>query len=206
MEEPTTENQTESGEEIQLAPECGNCGSRTDWESFVDESGEERWFSICGCGQMTAFLPEHPEAELKDPLAAYLLGLGRPVFPATPPWIRLFLNTIQGRRPVRWRYAWQDCPKCGASVRMGMQAYPRAAVLGICMLCLSCGYVTASYSNPMRNLVETPMTGTEWAPACPAVRRLRDCIHRSRMVLFTDGWGSPAVGTADDGRDWIPSE
>ena len=38
-------DKTETGGEgmIELAPECGNCGSRTDWqwESLVDESGED---------------------------------------------------------------------------------------------------------------------------------------------------------------------
>ena len=206
MEEQRTENQTGS-EDGQLAPKCGNCGSKSEWESLVDESGEERWFSICGCGQMAAFLPEQPDAELKDPLATYLLGPGRPIFPESPPWIRLFLNTIRRSRSVCWRFVRQDCPKCGTSVRMGMQAYPRPAVLGICTLCLSCGYVTATYSNRARNVAEEPVTGTEWAPACPAVRRLRDCIHRSCFVLFTDGWGNPATAaTDDDSGDWIPSD
>ncbi|MGH3018303.1 MAG: hypothetical protein ACRDLU_08015, partial [Gaiellaceae bacterium] len=101
MEEQRTDEERR-GETV--APASENCGSRTKWESLVDGVGEERWFSICGCGQMAAFLPEQPQASIDDPLAAYLVGLGRPIFSATPPWMRLFLNTVQGQRPVRWRY------------------------------------------------------------------------------------------------------
>jgi len=73
-------------------------------------------------------------------------------------------------------------------------------VLGLCSLCLSCGYVTASYSIPKR-LTDSVMSGAEWTPPCPAVQRLRDCARRPRIALFTDGWGSPS---ADEWTDWIP--
>ncbi len=196
-----TENEVGAeGEVRECTPTCPNCGSRRQWESLIDDAGEERWLTICPCGHMEAFLPDQPHVQAKDPLRAYLLGPGRDIFPAAPPWIRLFLSTIKEPRPIRWSYVWQKCPSCGTAVRMGMQAYPRGVVLGLCSLCLSCGYVTASYSIPKR-LTDSVMSGAEWTPPCPAVQRLRDCALRSRMVLFADGWGSPSTG---EWTDWIP--
>jgi hypothetical protein len=186
--------------DVELASGCGNCDGRTEWESLVDDDGEERWFSICSCGQMATFLPEQPHVKPKDPLRAYLRGLARPILPETPPWIRLFLNTIQQPCPIRWRYAWQSCPHCQTAVRMGMQACPRAGVFAVCSLCLSCGYVTTSYKLP-RRVTPFELSGTEWAPACPAVQRLRDCALRPHAALRTDGWSY----SGGDWSDWIPN-
>lgn len=207
MDEDIDANQIEENEtggeaaDVDLAPECGNCGSRTDWEweSLVDESGEERWLSICSCGQMAAFLPDQPHVQPKDPLRAYLRGLERPIFSETPPWVRLFLQTVQQPNPIRWRYVWQGCLRCKASIRLGMQAYPRVNVSAACTLCLSCGYVTASYTLP-QPVTESVFRGSEWSPACPAVQRLRDCALRPHIAACVDGWRYPG-----DWSDWLAS-
>jgi hypothetical protein len=196
------QNQTGGeADDTALAPECGNCGSRTDWqfESLVDESGEERWLSICACGQMAAFLPDQPDVQAQDPLTAYLLGRARPAVSESPPWIRLFLQTVQQRTPVRWRYFWEGCPRCKASIRLEMNASPRPNVVATCTLCLSCGYVTASHTRPGK-VTQSTTRGSTWDPACPAVQRLRASALRPYMALTIDGWRYPG-----DWSNWLAS-
>jgi hypothetical protein len=169
------------------APACPVCGGRPRWQSLLDGE-EERWLATCRCGRMRAFLPEQPALDPEDPLRAFLLGPGRPIFPPSPPWVRLFLASVEGPDPVRWRYCHAPCPSCGASATFGLQACPRPNVFAICTLCLSCGRATASYSRSSRGLVEAPADGSEWLPACPAVQRLRECLHRPYSLLRTEGW------------------
>lgn len=166
-------------------PVCG--GSSPRWESVL-EGEEERWLSTCRCGRMRAFPPEQPALDPEDPLRAFLVGPGRPVFPPAPPWVRLFLASVEGPNPVRWRYSHGRCRGCGASAGFGMQAYPRPGTLAVCTLCMACGHVTAEYSKPAQGLVEAPVEGGQWAPPCPAVQRLRDCLHRPYMQLRVDSW------------------
>ena len=169
------------------AAACPSCGGQPSWESVLDGE-EERWLATCRCGRMRAFLPEQPALDPEDPVRAFLLGPGRPTFPPSPPWIRLFLASVEGRDAVRWRYCHGPCRGCGASASFGMQSCPRPAVFAICTLCVACGHVTASYSNPARGLVEAPVEGREWAPPCPAVQRLRDCLLRPYSLLRVGGW------------------
>ncbi len=171
-----------------VAAACPVCGGRTPrWESVL-EGDEERWLSICRCGRMRAFLPGQPELEPVDPLRAFLLGPGRPVFPAAPPWVRLFLASVEGPDPVRWRFCHGPCLACGASAGFGMQACPRPGTLALSALCLACGNATVEYSKPALGLVEAPLAGRDWAPPCPAVQRLRDCVYRGYSLLRVDGW------------------
>jgi hypothetical protein len=140
----------------------------------------------------TLVLGEERHGPLRDPLRADLFGLAKPTFPETPAWVRLFLSTVSGPRSIRWRYVWQACPRCQTAVRMGLQSYRRYGVFAVCSLCLACGYVTACYQLPPRVSL-SDFAGGDWFPACPAVKRLRDCVPRPYMVLFSDGWGSPTV-------------
>ena len=133
------------------------------WESLVD-GDEERWLAVCRCGRMRAFLPEQPALDPDDPLRAFLLGVGRPIFPPSPPWIRLFLASVEGPNPVRWRFCHAPCPRCGASASFGLQACPRPSVFAVCTLCLACGLATAQYSKPARGLVEAPAEGASGRP------------------------------------------
>jgi hypothetical protein len=176
-----------TSEEGREATVCPACGRQPRWES-LHEGEEERWLAVCGCGRIGTFLPEQPALAPEDPLRAYLAGPGRPIFPASPPWARLFLASVEGANPVRWRYCHESCPRCGAAASFGLQACPRPSVFAICTLCLSCGRVTASYSKPARGLIEAPVEGLEWAPPSPAVQRLRDCLHRPYSLLRVDGW------------------
>ena len=181
MDEPETELRGPA------APACPACGGNPRWEPLVDGE-EERWLAVCRCGRMRTFLPEQPDLDPDDPLRAFLLGPGRPIFPPTPPWIRLFLASLEGPNPVRWRFCHGACPHCGASASFGLQACPRPNVFAVASVCLSCGRVTATYSKPARGLVESPVDGREWTPPCPAVQRLRDCLHRPYSLLRADGW------------------
>ncbi len=176
---------------------CPVCGGRPLWESLVDGE-EERWFAVCRCGRLRAFLPGQPALDPEDPLRAFLLGPGRPLFPPSPPWVRLFLASVETANPVRWRYCHGPCLACGARAGFGMQACPRPGTLALCALCLACGNATVEYSKPARGLVEAPLAGRGWAPPCPAVQRLRDCLHRPYMQLRVDSW---RVRARDEGGE-----
>lgn len=152
------------------------------------DAGEERWLAICRCGRMRAYLPDQPALEPDDPLRAFLLGPGRPVFPPSPPWVRLFLASIEGHDPVRWRFSHAPCRGCGANASFGFQACPRAGVFAICTLCLACGYASACHSKIGAATIEASVGGRAWAPPCVAVQRLRDCLHRPYSLLRADGW------------------
>jgi hypothetical protein len=59
-------------------------------------------------------------------------------------------------------------------------------VFAACTVCLACGHVTAGYRT--RGGPVEPAEGAAWRPACPAVQRLRDCVHRPFSLLAVDGW------------------
>lgn len=44
---------------------------------------------------------------------------------------------------------------------------------------------------------EEPAHGGAWAPACPAVQRLRDCLHRPHALLRADGWSDERTELED---------
>ncbi len=175
---------------------CESCGRHPRWETLVD-GDEERWFAACRCGRMQAFLPDAPELQPEDPLGAFLAGPGRALAPASPPWIRLFLRSLEEPNPTRWTYCPGPCPGCQAAAKFGFRACPRPFVLAMCTLCLSCGLATAAYLRPSRGMQESPATGSAWAPPCPAVQRLRDCVFRPYAVLAEGEGGSPA--------QWVPA-
>jgi hypothetical protein len=166
---------------------CASCGGTPRWESLVD-GGEERWLGVCRCGAMRACLPDQPALEPDDPLHAFLLGPGRPVFPPSPPWARVFLASVEGPDSLRWRFCHEACRACAASATFGFQACPRAGVFAICTLCLAFGYASACYSKIGTTTIEAPVGGRAWAPPCVAVQRLRDCLHRPYSLLRADGW------------------
>ena len=189
MIEPASRREAEPGA-------CPSCGRQPRWES-LDDSGEERWLAVCRCGRMQTYLPDQPGLDPEDPLRAFLLGPDRPIFPASPPWVRVFLASVEGPNPVRWRFCHEACRTCGTSAAFGFQACPRAGVFAICTLCIACGNATACYSKPGRAVFEGPVVGRTWTPPGIAVQRLRDCLHRPYSLLRVDGWcvsnsGDPA--------------
>lgn len=68
-----------------------------------------------------------------------------------------------------------------------MLAWPRPNTAAICSVCIHCGHVTASYSNPAAGTQEPMLHGSSWTPACPAVQRLRECVYRAEPVIVPDG-------------------
>jgi hypothetical protein len=159
------------------AARCPQCGELPEWESLSD-GYTERWLAVCRCGRMQAFLPDQPAVELDDPLSAFLVGPGRQVLPPTPPWIRLFMRSLQSPWNAAWRYSPEPCAACAERVCFVLQVCPRPYWLARCSLCLACGRVTSEYSQPWQNLHELGMSGSVWAPPSPAVLRLRACVFR----------------------------
>ena len=155
---------------------CSSCGGQPQWEQVDDEFGE-RWLSVCRCGRMQAFLPDQPGLEVDDPLAVFLGGANRVPWPASPPWIRLFVFS-QRELLTNWCYHPSACGACATPTLFWLQACPRPFWLATCSLCLACGRVTSQYSQPWKNQGELALTGTAWTPPCPAVQRLRDCVLR----------------------------
>ena len=137
---------------------------------------------------MRAFIPDRPELDPDDPLRAFLLGASRPIFPPSPPWARLFLASVEGPDPVRWRFCHGPCRGCGVNASFGFQACPRAGVFAVCTLCLACGHASARCSKIGTTTIEGPVGGRAWAPPCVAVQRLRDCLHRPYSLLRVVGW------------------
>jgi hypothetical protein len=156
---------------------CRTCGRPPKWESIVDYLGE-RWLGVCVCGRLDVFLPDYPHIDCDDPLQVYLAGPGRTILPATPPWLRLFMNSLEEPHNTSWKYLPGYCDRCGSSVSFGTQAWPRPGVNARYLLCLNCGEVAANQTQPWRNLSQTTI-GSAWTPACPAVKSLRDHIYRT---------------------------
>jgi len=184
--ETTSESQqTEAAEASSAAGQaCLGCGGLPVWESVVDDWGE-RWLAVCDCGRIDTFFPDrrHPEQQPSDPLTLFLQGHNRPRRPATPPWIRLFLQSVQGPRPSHWRHSPDPCEGCGARTIFGLLAWPRASIAGLCTVCLNCGSTAATYSNPRAGRNEPTLYGRAWAPASPAVQRLRECVYAASRSL-----------------------
>jgi hypothetical protein len=172
---------------------CGSCGGDPRWESLVD-GDEERWLAVCRCGRLQVFLPDRPELVPEDPLGTYLVGRALASAPASPPWVRLFLRSVEGPSPTRWRHVPGACDFCGASATFVMRASPRPWVMGVCTLCISCGRATAIYAHPSWPSSEAA-TGRTWTPPCPAVQRLRDCVFRPYAVL--------SEGRGGTGSHWV---
>jgi hypothetical protein len=106
-----------------------------------------------------------------------LAGPGVPPWPASPPWIRLFLHSLR-QQLAPWRYHPSACPACATPTLFWLQACPRPLWLATCSLCLACGRATSQYTQPWKNQGELALTGNTWTPPCPAVQRLRDCVLR----------------------------
>lgn len=173
-----------------VAAGCRSCGRPPKWESLVDYLGE-RWLAVCDCGRLDVFLPDNPGVDADDPVRVFLAGPDRHILPATPPWVRLFLSSVQEPYWTGWRYLPDPCVSCGAVVIFGTQGWPRPGVNGRYLVCLNCGQVTVNYTTLWNGHSETT-SGTDWTPACPAVQRLHDCIYRAQPLPVTDERQSPS--------------
>jgi len=158
---------------------CEACGAQMQWESIDDAYGE-RWLGICECGYLRAFRAAEPAKCLADPLRAFLVGPTSEIREPSPPWIRVF--DVSRRFPWRadWRHHGGPCPACGQRVTFetGSGVAQRARVYG--RLCLACGWTSAERLHGP-GISETPLAGTEWAPPCPAVIRLREAVFAQQQ-------------------------
>ena len=170
---------------------CLACGGRPRWESVV-EGEEERWLGVCRCGRIRAFLPTQPSLDPDDPLRGVPAGGGTAGVPrASPPWLRLFLGSVEGPDPARWRFVHEPCRGCGvlalfraAGVPAGRGCYRGVRPLPSVRLRGPFFFVVAYAARG--GAVESAEGGA-WAPACPAVQRLRDCVHRPYSLLRVGG-------------------
>jgi len=105
--------------------------------------------------------------------------------------VRLFLQSLEEPWAVRWRHAPLACPECEANTNFGLLAWPRPYIAAVCTVCLNCGYATSSYSNPSAGTEEPMLDGTAWAPPCPAVQRLRDCVYQANGRRHPDSSYDP---------------
>lgn len=158
---------------------CRSCGGLPRWESIADAWGE-RWLGLCGCGGVQSFFPDrrHPEAQPAEPLTMFLQGHRAPRRPANPPWIRLFLHSLQPPYSITWRYDHRPCASCQAHATFGLLAWPQDWVSAICTLCLNCGWTETTYTNHQQGAQANCVDGDAWTPPCPAVQRLRTCVYR----------------------------
>ena len=187
QEQNTDDNLGETDVEQPCPTLCGSCGGRPRWESTVDGWGE-RWLATCACGRIETFFPDRRQRSTpSDPLTLFLQGHLAPRRPVTPPWIRLFLNSIQAPYPIHWRHAVVPCEACQSSATFGMLARPQPYLAAICTVCLQCGYVTTSQTNTATGAKQPVVDGSSWTPACPAVQRLRDYIYKLNRDLVQLG-------------------
>ena len=154
------------------------------WESIMDPY-RERWLGVCECGTMRAFLPDAPEWIPEDPLTAFLAGPEISELPRErPPWVRFVL--ISGQEPfsVRWGHLPGACPDCGVQTvfggRQGRGPLMPGALPSM-VVCLACGLAQVhdgTTRGPARYL-----TGNQWTPPCPAVKRLRRIAFTEPMAV-----------------------
>jgi hypothetical protein len=70
--------------------------------------------------------------------------------------------------------------------------------------------VTVNSTNLWQNISETT-TGVEWAPPCPAVQRLRDCVYRLQrrftpeITQTPSRTERPATSQVEAGSGYCPS-
>src|SRR5581483_1961392 len=95
------------------------------WESISDRNFGERWIAVCDCGEVHSFHPDrrHPDQLPAEPLLMALQGHRGPRRTVTPPWLRVFLASLQPPRPVHWRHHSEPCPNCDSPVRFGLLAW-----------------------------------------------------------------------------------
>lgn len=111
----------------------------------------------------------------------------------TPPWLRLFQLSSGYPWWLRWRHAPVPCDQCGQRVAFAVWTRPRFNVHSHNLLCVACGYTRVSYVYQDGGKRETPVSGSEWGPACVAVARLRRAIFDQQHV-----WAPPAPPTLPD--------
>lgn len=164
-----------------MAPaNCGECELPLRWERIEAGLGcGERWLAVCACGMPWAFLPDRPDHEPPDRLAAGLLG-ATPRARASPPWIRLFQLSSGYPWWIPWRHVAGACGRCRQRVRFAVRTTPAPGRWAYSVLCLACGQATSEYVRTDAELREAPVSGNQWSPPCVAVARLRRAVFYDR--------------------------
>jgi hypothetical protein len=152
---------------------------------------------VCRCGWFHTYFPDNPEWKPDDPLAAALAGPGRLKEP-TPPWLRVFQLTSSFPWWLRWRHIPDTCQSCSQRVSFVVATHVRPGVQALSCLCLACGQATVEYLYYGREVRETPVSGSEWSPACVAVARLRRAVFGAPPFWNP---GTPYVSEGDDADD-----
>jgi hypothetical protein len=125
------------------------------------------------------FFPDRPGYQPENPLAAALLGARTPA-EASQPWIRVFQLTSGYPWWLPWRHVGSGCTRCAQHVTFAVWTSPAPDRWAHSAICLACGQATSEYVRTNVQLRETPVSGSEWSPACVAVARLR-------RAVFSDG-------------------
>ena len=89
--------------------------------------------------------------------------------PFTPPWIRLFLNSVQAPHSTQRRHAFLPCDTCESSATFAVLAWPQPYIAAICTLCLQCGYVTNRITA-----ASAPLSSRRSRTLSPASRKVVD--------------------------------
>jgi hypothetical protein len=164
-----------------MAPtNCEECELPLRWEQIEDRRGRgERWLAICACGMPWVFLPDSPDYEPEDRLAAALLVAAGRADPS-PPWIRLFQLSSGYPWWLPWRHVPGACGRCRQGVRFAVWTSPAPRRRAYSEVCLACGQATSEYVRMDAELREMPVFGNEWSPPCVAVARLRRAVFYDR--------------------------
>ena len=157
------------------------------WQSIRDRL-DERWLGTCECGKMRAFLPDSPDLTPEDPLKAFLVGPEVNELPKErPPWIRVVLLSSEWPFNLSWTPLPEPCPSCSTRTITGGRrgVYPTRGANHFPMkICLACGF--ASVSDAAMVGPERFLTGDQWTPPCPAVKRLRRIALTVPMAVDID--------------------
>ena len=121
-----------------------------------------------------AYFPLRPDYEPEDPLSA---AFGPALPSGRSPWIRVFQLTSGYPWWLPWRHVPGRCPGCRQNVTFAVWTRLTADRDAYSALCLACGLATSEYVRSRgRRLSESPVSGSDWTPACVAVARLRRAV------------------------------
>ncbi len=116
---------------------------------------------------MAALTPNTDKPLIEKALTAYLAD--EDLRPVTPPWLRLFKLSQEEPWPMDWRHYPYECRQCHANVVMTAERRLPATTRTF-LLCLNCGHTSSQERR------RPPITGSEWAPPCIAVKQLRRAV------------------------------
>jgi hypothetical protein len=151
-----------------------SCGGPVRWENLHDPSGE-RWLGLCErCNRMMCVPLDDPRVETSDPLTVFFCGNSDVVLPQPrPPWLR-FVRMTSGRPwNVHWSMEAGGCSSCPQALTAARRGVVNRRCSGSYEICLGCGWVRVRYTDNHTRSLLADLTGTEWTPPGPPVRRLR---------------------------------